>query len=237
PAAARKAFENGQNRTEADNLLGIISDRQGNSADAEKNFREALKASPNSAVYRHNLGNALMQQKKQPAAIAEFEKALQIDPTHLNSHFMLGRAYSEQKRFDLAVRHLEVVRKLAPDDLHALFYLCEAYFKVGRDEAGLEVARDFSRFGADARIQFALGVVLTRNGHCPEAAKAFEQVVSKEPANPAAVDYLGVCSVEAGRPQEARKYFEKALAIDPNHALSSFELSNLLIREGQFEED
>src|SRR5438552_5231637 len=77
-AEAREALESGEDRAEAANLLGIISDRQGNSADAEKNFREALKASPNAAVYRHNLGNALMQQKKQPAAIAEFEKALQI---------------------------------------------------------------------------------------------------------------------------------------------------------------
>src|SRR5260370_1957682 len=129
---------------------------------------------------------------------------------------MLGRAYSEQNRFDLAVSHLEVVRKWAPNDVHALFYLCEAYFKVGRHEAGLELAGDLSRFGAaDARIQFALGVVLTRNGHCPEAAKAFQQVISKEPANPAAIYYLVCCSLEAGHLQGAWNSLAKATSIDP----------------------
>src|SRR5207248_11666657 len=48
--------------------------------------------------------------------------------------------------------------------------------------------------------------------------------------------YLGVCCVEAGRLQEAETYFAKALTNDPNHAASSFELSNLLIRERRYEE-
>jgi Tfp pilus assembly protein PilF len=61
-------------------LAGIIQDDAGQFAEAEANYRRALRQSPELAYVHNNLGYNLLQQKRPAEAAGEFRRALAIEP-------------------------------------------------------------------------------------------------------------------------------------------------------------
>ena len=172
----KRAIAHREDPPDAHNLFGMIAQRQGRLEEAETHFRQAANLNPRSALFQHNLGNALLARRKTGEAIDAFRKALQLDPGHLNSRYMLGRAYAAENRFDLAITELETVRKDNPGDLQAMLYLCDVYFRAGRAPDGLQTARAISRLGAeDSKLQFALASLLTADEQHDEAAATLKK--------------------------------------------------------------
>jgi tetratricopeptide (TPR) repeat protein len=63
-------------------LCGLEFGRLGKPADAEREFRDATRLMPNLAEAQLNLGIALYQQQKFPAALNAFQETLQRDPAN-----------------------------------------------------------------------------------------------------------------------------------------------------------
>jgi TolA-binding protein len=63
-------------------LLGVSYGRQGQSAEAAQQFREAVRLLPELIEARVNLGVALAQLGKKDEALAEFEEVLRRQPAN-----------------------------------------------------------------------------------------------------------------------------------------------------------
>jgi len=104
----------------------------GEHAAAERAFRQALEAAPDSAVARSKLGVVLAQQGRLDEAIAEFSKALSLRPTYAPAYSNLGNAYREKGMLSEALVAYERALAIDPDYAIAHQNLGILYKQMGR---------------------------------------------------------------------------------------------------------
>ncbi len=98
------------------NNLGNALLDDGQAADAEANFRKALKHHPEYLDARYNLAGALREQGKTAEAIATYKQVLKEYPGHINALNNLGSMYAIQGNLPEAIKYFEAVLKLDPSN-------------------------------------------------------------------------------------------------------------------------
>lgn len=87
-----------------------------------------------------------------------------------------------------------------------------------------------SASAAVAELEFARGVVAVNQGHLPEAETHFQRVLSEQPENAQAIQYLGQVQLGLGKLIEAIDSFEKAINLRPADAAIHLDLALALIK-------
>ncbi len=97
--------------------------------------------------------------------------------------------------------------------------MSQVYIDANRGAQAVKVLQDAqARFPAETGITFELGAVLDRQKKFAESEAVFRQLLSKEPDNAPALNYLGYMLAERGeRLSESVDYIKRALAIDPDN--------------------
>jgi len=134
---------------------------------AERAFRQALEADPDSAVARSKLGVALAQQGRLDEAIAEFSKALSLRPTYAPAYSNLGNAYREKGMLPEALVVYERALAIDPDYAIAHQNLGILYKQMGRVSDAVDHFKKATRLSV--RMS-AGGSSQTRRGCLPTAA-------------------------------------------------------------------
>lgn len=170
--------------------LGILDKQRGEPADAERNFRAAVRANPAIAETRLRLGEVLSELGRPAEARAEYEHARRIAPAVDESasfHLNLGLAWDADGRPDLAIPSFR--RAVELDDTDA-----DAWNKLGR---ALAQSNDFD-----------------------EARRCFERAIERDPDYAPAHNNLGSVHWRQGRLDAAIASFARALEIDPSYELA-----------------
>jgi Flp pilus assembly protein TadD len=89
-------------------LLGLLLDRRGEHAGAERAHHRALQLDGKSAAYHNNLGFCLYLQKRFGEAIAAYRQALQLDPTARRVNNNLAFAYAKMGDLGQAQKHFAI---------------------------------------------------------------------------------------------------------------------------------
>jgi tetratricopeptide (TPR) repeat protein len=87
------------------------------------------------------------------------------------------------------------------------------------------------KFPRSPRLRFALGLAHFKSNKNDEAAKALTHVVSLDPKFAPALAYLGMTYVELGRYDEAVKFYEQALAVDPALGIVNYLAAEALLKQ------
>jgi len=118
------------------NNLGLLATREGNTVEAIRCFREAVRLSPAHLIALNNLGNAYRLVKSWAEARATFERALEIIPTDADANYGLGMVLAQADDTARAYDHLQKALKSRPDFPEALNNLGILYLRTQRrDEA------------------------------------------------------------------------------------------------------
>ena len=72
-----------------------------------------------------------------------------------------------------------------------------------------------------------LGILYARTGHPAQAVESLKQAISLNPDRAAYYNELGMVSRREGRFDEARRYYAKALDLDPNYAYAHLNIGIL----------
>jgi len=128
-------------------------------ADAEKEFRLALAANPESNGALLNLGTTLAVQGHAKEAVEAYRKVLERDPENQTVHYNLGNLYTRLNQPDLAATFLTRAVSLNPDDLQARMELADLL----RDRGDLAAA--FEQVDQVARSNPANEDALLRRAH------------------------------------------------------------------------
>ena len=80
--------------------------RRGDTDDAIREFREALRLHPSSIEARLGLGTALFTSDRRDEAIRHYREALELRPDYPPGHYKLAIAFMQGRRLDLALEHL-----------------------------------------------------------------------------------------------------------------------------------
>jgi len=91
------------------------------------------------------------------------------------------------------------------------------------------------RVSPKARAEFEKGFAALERGEFKEAKKEFLEVTTLAPRLSRAYNVLGVISDQTGDPAAARKYFEKAIELNPQSKAALLNLVKLSMLEKQYE--
>jgi tetratricopeptide (TPR) repeat protein len=190
-------------------------------------------------------GQRALQEGNFTRAVEEFKKVLALDPTLLEAEVNLGLAYQSLFEYDVAVRHLTKALRERPNLVGPTVIVGMDYLKLGSPEKAipfLEQALKLDPLNRDAREALASAYLGQENFRC--AAEQFQQIAAHEADKSEAwfklgheyLDlaarlayrgahlyhesawghrFLGDLLFQRGRWDDARKEYEKALAIEP----------------------
>ena len=152
-------------------------------------------------------GVSLSREGKYDDSVAAFNRALGVNPKCPDCYYNIGFAYSQKKDFDKAEENYKKALEVKPDYADAYNGLANIY---------------------NAQKKFDLAA---------EASKKATELASSAPgglvsANADALYNQGVILWNSGKIADAKKQFEAAIAANPNHAESHYQLAMALVNEG-----
>lgn len=155
--------------------------------DAERLYRELIAEQPGHAIALHNLGNLYTKRGQESAAVEWYRKALEVKPDYILAWVHLGDSYRRTERFREAYKAYEKTLTIDPTNMDELSAFDEAIYQM----ASLDIA-----MGAPQRAQILLEELLTGNPDHVKANYAY-----------------GKLMLQAGRPEDAARAFERHMRI------------------------
>ncbi|MEE9318218.1 MAG: tetratricopeptide repeat protein [Rhodospirillales bacterium] len=223
-ASYKKAIELKPDFAEALNNLGSVLHDREKLDEAEQCFHLSLEQNPDSTEALVNLGNTLLKLARRDEAVATYEKALSIKPDFAKAYNCLGNALKELGRMDDAVASYEKALSIDPDDAEAHINLGSVLHSLERlEEAAGSFRRALDLEPASTDTLVKLGNVLRDVGfnrlNAPEvggdgagpgameapwdeALGCADQVLSRDPANTAALGLKSAALIGLDRHQD-----------------------------------
>jgi tetratricopeptide (TPR) repeat protein len=124
------------------NLMGVLAIEAGRNTVALDYLRKAVKLSPKQAIYRNNLGNALIIASHCEEALPHLRRAVALDPGYAEAWCNIGKAWRLIGDMVQAEKHFRRTLSLSPGFLRAQTGLAELDTEMGRfEEAGTAFKR------------------------------------------------------------------------------------------------
>jgi len=176
------------NSARAHLLFGRAYEETGFSAEAEREFRQALAIDDKTPRAHFYLGYVILQHggsERLPQAREQFERELQLDPLSVYSNFFLGVLASNANDHSKAISYMLETVRLNPRLGEAHLYLGQSQAELGDAGAekslrrAIELTTDVSQNGYQIKkAHFSLGRMLLKAGRRAEAEK--ELAIAKD---------------------------------------------------------
>lgn len=199
---------------------------QDSAAKAVPLLRQGLGKAPEHPELNYFLGRAFAALKQYDSAVAAFRAAQAKEPNSQRVLFSLGSAFERGGQFDSAVAVFEEFLKLYPDDPGANNYLGYMLAEKGirLPDAKAMIAKALAKEPENGAYLDSYGWVLFRLGQLSDAESWLRKAVEKldtlavmRSDNAVIFDHLGDVLSLLGKTDEAKKQWERALALDPNN--------------------
>lgn len=199
--------------------LGFAYQELGQFDKAIQVFEDARKLAPNDTSMASYLVRAQMAAKNYTAAAEVARQALAANPDDLRMATLQSQALRRGGKVDQGVAAMEAFFKTQPDDPEAYVAMAQVYNESNRGPQAVRLLQDAqAKFPTETGITFELGAMLDRQKKFNEAESVFRQLISKDPQNAAALNYLGYMLAERGeRLGESVDLVKRALALDPDN--------------------
>ena len=211
--------------------------QQGNYAQAQRLYREAISTNPNHADAHHLLGLATLGQGHTSEAIELIRRAIELDGNPAMYHFNLGAALSRAGDHSSAVSCYRAALERSPEVAAIHDALGSALRATGDSLAAEAEYREALRLDpALVAAHNNLGNALQDQGRLAEAATAFAEAVRLQPALAEVHFNLGNCLKEQGRTEEAIAAYQQAVRLRGDLALAWQNLGLALQQLGRYSE-
>ena len=244
-ALMRAALDDAVTRPEAHYLLGITALMRNKGDDAVRHAREATTERPDDPRYQFALGRTLKSVNDLGGAAAAYRRAIELQPHFAEAHVSLGIVLKTAGDLDAAIRCHEQALAIDPKlavahanlaiacGLRAARESSPAVQDSPREEHIEGLRRAVALDPHDPELHRNLGVLLQRAGRNEAAARAFNDALTRDPADLQSCLALGNCLVALGGHALARDAYEKWLALNDQNAEVMRVLASSLLRMGE----
>ena len=199
---------------------------------AQLELEKASALQPEAFEILFNLGQVYLQGSEYKKAELVLSRALKLKPDSAETLYLMARVYSEQTKVVDAMDLLVKAHKLAPENTDVIFLLARVsmtqnYFEdaIPLLESGVKIAPK------RADLHAALGESYFMSGKTEKAIDEFKALIELDPSARSYV-FMGLSYRHLGRFDEARKYFEQGLKLDPHNASCLFNMGYIEGRQG-----
>jgi tetratricopeptide (TPR) repeat protein len=201
--------------------LGTIYREMGNNQSALDTFRKMLPLGDDNAVRGYQqIIDTYREAKQWPQATAAAKEAVQKLPNDRGLKMVLASQLADTGQADTAIEQVKALLKGNADDREVYIALSQMYTRLKRwneAEQAINKAEQLSTKPEDKMYAvFVKGSVYEREKKYEQAEEAFKHVLSSDPQNAVALNYLGYMLADRGvRLDEALNYVKKAIDLDP----------------------
>lgn len=199
--------------------------RAGRPTEALLPLQQAVALHPSDSAILHDLGSVCLQTGRSTEAVAAFQAALAANPRFASASLHLGMALQAQGDAAAALAAYHHATELLPSLAEARFRAAALLETLGRRA---EAIVGFRRAAASAPKtslgRLAKARALLCEGHDAAAERALRQLLALDAGDAAATDLLGTVLADAGRLDEARDCYDRAIAAAPHLAGSYYDL-------------
>lgn len=214
--------------------LGVVFSREGKYEDAVGAYQKALALNPSLPGLQLNLGLAHFKHGNFPAAIGPFRAALAAEPQSVQARTLLGLSYYGAKKFADAATQLAEVTTSDPGNLELRRVLAQSCLWAKKYDCALEQFRQIQTQDPNSAAAHMLsGEALDGLARTPEAITEFEAALKIAPREPEVNFGLGYLHWKLTQFDEAAKYFNDELAIDPNHPQALAYLADIAMKNNE----
>lgn len=186
----------------------------GRYADAERLYRDIVKAEPGDPDIHNQLGLCIARQKRFTDAAGQFKQALKINPKHVASLHNLGSLLYRGGQFDEAITNFKREAELQTvAEAETLTCLADAYRDRSLTVSGAQHESDLK-----------------------DALQTYEAALKVDPNFATAHNHLGLYYFYLDRYDEAAIEIRKAIAIKQDYAAAYYNLALLESKRGRFSE-
>ncbi len=147
--------------------------------------------------------------------------------------FHQGLQLEQRGRYAEAEQSLTQAHTLAPHALPITVALAKLDAVLGRHEAAVQLFREaVSAAPSDSASHLNLAIALASQGALQEALVSATRATALGPLSPGAHHLRGKLLGELNRPEEAKKEFTSALALQPNDPLTLYDFALLCEAQG-----
>ncbi|WP_341229950.1 tetratricopeptide repeat protein [Nocardioides salarius] len=172
----------------------------------------------------------LLDLRRPAEAEAVVRTHLGQEPEDVDALVLLARALLDQDRDDEGDRALRAALRLDPEHYSALLTLVDVSARADHRAAALAAADRALALHPDAWTSHYAKAMALMSGTQPRPVPALDCVdrgLRTAPHEPSLHNLAGVCLDAMMRPDEARRAFEEALRLDPQHVLAGANLAGL----------
>ena len=202
---------------------------------AIQQFEKATQLDIDHLLAHYDLGRSYQRQEDYDQALSAFERCLIINPKYHIAQQKRGEIFLAQSDYNSALRAFEATVNINPKSERAHYGLGLVHFAQGN----LNFAREafdtsLSHDKKFAPARYKLAQVLAKDNFFDDALLEYETAGKYQPTTAELWFQLAICFAEANRnlseqiTQTTIDLFQKALALEPQHAQSHFQLGELL---------
>ena len=171
------------------------------------------------------------------SVIVRAEAGFGVGADHPSARLALGRALLEQGRASEAAAALSEAASAYAEDAFIQYWLGTALLQADRPgEAAVALRRASEMQPAFVEAHLKLAEASYAAGRFAAAEEAWLAGLAEDPTHhPASWNDLGFLYLETGRPKEARRLFDRALALDPDLAAALVNAGAVRLQERDWE--
>jgi TolB-like protein/Tfp pilus assembly protein PilF len=187
----------------------ILRDFQG----ALQSYEEALRRLPNNAFVLEQMAHLERRLGQGDVAQKHYQTAAQLDPRNIGILLTLADTFQSVRRFDEARTILDSALEISPGNESALAVKASSFQSEGRLNEAAEVLAKAPANSQNEALAIQRVVQLYEERHFDEAIAYMQQKLPPGLANdPRAITFLGECQQLAGKNDDARATFTRAVA-------------------------
>lgn len=231
---AEQALKNAPGSPDAKLALvrGLIAKRDVRRAESE--LQTLTSQYPNHAAVQTQAAIVLAMKGDRSGAAQRLARALEIDQNNLEALNALIALDLSQKNSARAISRMETRLARTPDDAEVLLLAASTYAAAGdlkKSEQALRKTIEVD--GSNFQAYGMLGRLYLAQHRLDEALAEFDELSKRQPRPVQAHTIVGVILEAQQKPQEARKRYEQALAIDPDMPVAANNLAWMYAETGE----
>jgi len=180
-------------------------------------------------VYHYNLGSIYKGKENYERAIEEYKNVLKITPQSPAAFGLIAECYILLGVKNKAEEYFHLATNGIPQNGDDYLMIAKSFLYLGENQKGIDslnkaiIADPF-----DINIRHAVATIFIEGGNPDAAYRHFSIMAKLSPNFASAYIGMGKAMLAKGNPNEARKYFQKALSLLPPDSPERKEIMELL---------